>query len=264
MHLILSPHLDDAVLSCGGLIHQLVQNGERVLVRTLMTGDPPASLPATPLVHDLHEKWEAGSSPYATRRQEEQAALQSLGAEWEFVGLLDAPYRTDSAGTPLYPHVEALFGDLHPDDPLLKARIDIPDTATTVYAPLAVGDHIDHRVVNHLARQLPPSLNLIFYEDFPYSSEGDEMIRARQDDSSPTHGNAAVQFALQRFEKHLQPTLVHLSDADLQAKIDAIRCYRSQLGTFWKNEAEMEAGVRRYARQVAATGAERLWIQGDV
>ncbi len=37
--IFLSPHPDDAVLSCGGWIYQLAQDGERPIVITLFGGD---------------------------------------------------------------------------------------------------------------------------------------------------------------------------------------------------------------------------------
>jgi len=42
MHWIyLSPHLDDAVLSCGGIIWQQVQSGHQVEIWTICAADPP-------------------------------------------------------------------------------------------------------------------------------------------------------------------------------------------------------------------------------
>jgi LmbE family N-acetylglucosaminyl deacetylase len=245
------------------LIHQLTRDGQRVVVRTFLAADPPPNLSDTPLIRALHHKWEAGSSPYETRRREDIAALQSLGVAWEHLDLLDAPYRTNDSGDALYPLQASIFGDIHPDDPLLTLDMDVPQSVAMIYAPLGAGDHIDHRLVNRLARTLPAALNVVYYEDFPYSSEGDEIAYASRNRAEQPYGNDAIQSALQRFERPLLPRLIDLSEADIAAKIDAIRCYRSQLGTFWKDEAEMQAGVRRYARQVAATGAERLWIQGE-
>jgi len=263
MHVFLSPHLDDAVLSCGGLIHQLTHSGQPVLVITVLAGDAPAALPQTELINHLHHKWDVGSSPYEARRKEDIAALQTLDAQWKHMPLLDAPYRVGKNGDALYAKQASLFGDLHPDDPVLTANIDIPAAAEMVYAPMGAGGHVDHLAVNHLAQRLPDALRVVYYEEFPYSSEGDEIRHARREGVDQRYGSAAVQTALRGFPTQMEPELIALSDEDLMAKIDAIRCYRSQLGTFWNNEAEMEAGVRRYARQVAANGAERLWIQGE-
>ncbi|MCB0027388.1 MAG: PIG-L family deacetylase, partial [Anaerolineales bacterium] len=38
----LAPHLDDAVLSCGGQIFDRVQAGQKILVLTIMAGEPAA------------------------------------------------------------------------------------------------------------------------------------------------------------------------------------------------------------------------------
>jgi LmbE family N-acetylglucosaminyl deacetylase len=264
MHVFLSPHLDDAVLSCGALIHQLTQSGHAVLVITILAGDPPPTLPQTALMRHLHQKWDVGSSPYETRREEDIAALQSLDAQWEHLSLLDAPYRTSKKGVALYTEQASLFDKLHPDDPVLKAGIDIPESAAMVYAPMGAGGHVDHLAVNRLARRLPDALRVVYYEDYPYSSEGDEIRHARRDRVDQRYGSAAVQTALKSYAVRLQPSLIELSEENLLAKFNAIRCYLSQLGTFWNNEAEMEDGERRYARQIAAKGAERLWIQGEI
>ena len=41
-HLYLSPHFDDAALSCGGQIATFTAAGQSVLVVTITGGDPPA------------------------------------------------------------------------------------------------------------------------------------------------------------------------------------------------------------------------------
>ncbi|NJL96195.1 MAG: hypothetical protein HC915_21930 [Anaerolineae bacterium] len=63
MHWFIAPHLDDAVLSCGGLIRQLVAQGVPVMVQTVMAGDPPERWPITALVAELHARWAAGEHP---------------------------------------------------------------------------------------------------------------------------------------------------------------------------------------------------------
>ncbi len=41
-HIVLSPHLDDAALSCGGFIARMTAAGERVLVVNVCSGIPSA------------------------------------------------------------------------------------------------------------------------------------------------------------------------------------------------------------------------------
>src|SRR5574339_421507 len=135
MHLFLSPHLDDAVLSCGGLIDQLVKRGERVLVRTFMAGDPPDPLPDTPVIRDLHARWAVGDNPVIARRREDREAVERLGAEAEYMDMRDCPYRLGKDGKALYPTNDDLFLDIHPDDPALQVQIDVPPDVTMIYAP---------------------------------------------------------------------------------------------------------------------------------
>ncbi len=264
MHVFLSPHLDDAVLSCGGLIHQLVQRGEQVISITVMTGDPPDPLPDTPLVRDLHQRWQAGESPYETRRQEDQYALQKLGVQQiQHLHLLDCPYRTDSTGQPLYTVNNHLFGRIHPDDPALFYQLPIPEGVSILYAPLGVGGHVDHLVVRHLVQQLPVGLVVYYYEEYPYSASGGEARRITDGSSQQQVGAQAVQTALKYFQQKLQPRLTFLTEADLAAKTAAIACYESQISSFWDDAADMAVRVRRYAQEVAAPAAERLWVKGE-
>ncbi|MBA4379671.1 MAG: PIG-L family deacetylase, partial [Anaerolinea sp.] len=52
----ISPHLDDAVLSCGGLIWEQSHAGTQVEIWTVCTGDPPEG-PLSPFAEVLHAEW---------------------------------------------------------------------------------------------------------------------------------------------------------------------------------------------------------------
>src|SRR5215211_5254290 len=93
MHIYVSPHLDDEVLSCGATIAKLNAASEDVLVVTVFTG-APTTLP--PLAFALHKKW--GLQTPQARRLEDIQACQLLGAEFEHLGYQDAIYRVDAAG----------------------------------------------------------------------------------------------------------------------------------------------------------------------
>ena len=66
-HIVLSPHLDDAVLSLGGTIHHHVQAGERVLVATLFAASPAADA-FNEYTRELKERWGGAEDPVAVRR----------------------------------------------------------------------------------------------------------------------------------------------------------------------------------------------------
>jgi LmbE family N-acetylglucosaminyl deacetylase len=251
MHLFLSPHLDDAVLSCGGLIHQLVQRGESVRILTVMAGDPPDPLPHSPIVDELHTRWQSGASPVAARREEDRAAAMQLGAEVEHLGIPDCPYRVDDSGKALYPRSEDLFGPVHQADPALQIALELPAEAQIAYIPLGVGGHVDHKVVSVLGQRWYGKVALLLYEEYPYGGSGGEAAR-----NSPflteKLGNSAVQTALAALSWPVISQEFPLSESDLRAKIEAIGCYKSQISTFWEDLNDMEIHIRRHAQ-------ERLW-----
>jgi LmbE family N-acetylglucosaminyl deacetylase len=266
MHLFLSPHLDDAVLSCGGLIRQLTSQGEVVVIRTFMAADPPLPFPDTPVIRDLHQRWQADDSPMRMRRAEDRQAAAVLGAEVEFLDILDCPYRLNDQGQAIYRTNDALFGDIHPDDPALKTVIHLPERVKQIYAPLGAGGHVDHKIVSRLARELPPETPICFYEEYPYGADSGEAARVTYHSGIQKFGSEAVQVALSAFERPLRSWTIRLAEADIAAKINAIAQYASQISTFWDSVADMGMAVRRYALQIEPVyppGGERLWEYED-
>jgi LmbE family N-acetylglucosaminyl deacetylase len=243
-HVLLSPHLDDAVLSCGGTIHHWSTAGEAVLVVTFMTGDPPVG-ELSPFAEYQHARWHlpAGKA-YPVRRAEEAAALQLLGADYCHLGFLDCIYRGDRAGF-YYASEEALFGPVHPaDEPLVDALLgrlaDLEPFSPSVvaYAPLALGGHVDHQLVRRAAG-VWHGVDLLYYEDYPYAARVGEVTKSRRG----------------------SPVPLALSAADMQAKIEAIGRYRSQIGVLFGDYSQMEASVWRHGRRSDGKDGweERFW-----
>lgn len=250
MHLFLSPHPDDAVLSCGGVMFQLAQAGQPVCVFTAMAGDIPPDVPISPFIQEHFERWALGPDPVPGRRQEDQAAVELLGGTMRFGPFADALYRTDGQGRALYPDLAGLFGSVHPQDPVLMQDRAITgqfDRAMTIYAPLGAGHHVDHQVVRDMAVRFwraQPQVAVFLYEEYPYSADSA--------DSVATARAALPVLAL--------PVLHYVSDAAIEAKSRAIACYRSQISTFWTGIPAMAESVRRYAAGVGrGSYAERLW-----
>jgi LmbE family N-acetylglucosaminyl deacetylase len=247
MHVFLSPHLDDAVLSCGATIHQLVTAGERVHIITVMAGDPPETAPDTPIVRTLHERWQAD---YAARRDEDICAAYRLRVSWQHLPLADCIYRTaeiNTATVPLYPTEESLFGDPHPQDPVLTALdfVLVPNVKA-LYAPLGVGNHVDHQIVRDWSLRLvqsSPAFALNLYQEYPYT---DDTIN--------------IERALAFYRQPLTVETVQVSEEDVTAKLDAIACYASQISSFWEDIESMKAATRR-AMDQDETGVyvERYW-----
>ena len=244
-HIYLSPHLDDAVLSCGGRIWQQVQAGERVLVVTALAGTPPLGAPLSPFAQELHARWEHSNDAAAKRREEDLAALALLGADPVHWPHADCIYRQSSGGDFFYPSWESLWGEIHPVEEGLVVELTdrlatLPLSQNgTLYAPLGIGHHVDHQIVHRAAAASGHAL--AYYEDFPYA--GDSQVAQ----AGPG-------------EEHWQEELTLLSEQALEARIAAIACYRSQISSFWADAAEMATAVRAFSEQLGGGGpAERYW-----
>jgi len=73
----LSPHLDDAALSCGGLLWEQSQAGDEVAVWSICAGDPPPGR-LSPFARSLQARWGTGSRSAAERRLGELARGQDV------------------------------------------------------------------------------------------------------------------------------------------------------------------------------------------
>lgn len=246
----LSPHLDDAVWSCGGQIAQQTQAGHRVLVLTVFAGDPPPELPQP----ESLRAFQLAGQPLtvAARRAEDWAALELLGAEARHLDMLDAIYRRNPrTGQSLYPHQDALFDLLAQADAALVEEVTAllrefePLSGATVVAPLAVGHHVDHQLTRRAAEQWgAPGGRLLYYEDYPYAEYP-----------------WAIEAALFESEVELVPELVSLSEADFARKCRASAVYATQMTAFFGQEAEMVERLRAFARwhTDGASLTERVW-----
>jgi hypothetical protein len=162
--------LDDAALSCGGLIKGL-STVVQVEVWTLFAGAPwrgPYSGIASWL-HSVsggkHGVWLA-----RTRRREDRAACRMLGATFRHFRWHDAVYRRSGTGAFLYS--DCRQSQWAPEDNGLINKMSErlqqllrPDDRLVV--PLAIGSHVDHLIAKVAAEQARHPLTL-YYPDVPY------------------------------------------------------------------------------------------------
>lgn len=294
-HIYLSPHLDDAVFSCGGLIRQQRARGERVLVVTVFTESPPPDSLST-FARTMQRVWTDQLDPLAVRRAEDEAAMRALGAEFIHLSHYSAMYRTDADGRHLYQGV-SMFGKVNPDESDLAqtlaaqfARLRLDHPTATIYIPLTVGNHVDHQQVNLAARNLPGPLR--YYEDFPYVVFGVlaplvfrlmgflGRLGVRPMDNPDMKAHPLTWPALLK-AFHTAPPLVsgpkraqrqvgrHIWEAqlypiDLVAKLQDTLHYPSQVRMVFGNEYNLQRALEAYALSLGQTLGlniphERLW-----
>src|SRR5512141_1171065 len=99
----LSPHLDDAALSAGGLIYEQTQAGVPVEIWTFMSGIPDLT-EYSPFAQLLHFQWGFANAEetFRARREEDLSAAKILGAKNVHFDFWDCIYRRDKNGEWLY------------------------------------------------------------------------------------------------------------------------------------------------------------------
>lgn len=226
-YIFISPHLDDAVISCGGYINHLTSQGIKVVIATICTADYKGHLPISELAQYGLRVWGLGERPFAIRCEEDKLAAKILGVEVVHFGFQDCAFRQDGNDQFLYPK-RVRNVPVHPFDreifePALQNRLSeyLQQYSTRnlwIVCPLAIGEQVDHILVRHTVEFVSDPQTRIYYEDFPYTIW------------TKTNKN------------HLQsltPYTIPISPEDMQARLDASACYISQIPGLFPSRLEM-------------------------
>jgi len=174
----ISPHFDDAVLSCGGLIWEQTHSGIPVEIWTVNAGDPPPG-PVSDLITRIHTEWKTGSpqETVALRRIEDKNAARWVGATVQHLNGVDAIYRRTNTGSLMY--TQDVFDPIHAresnivEDVVRMLTRDLTQYDTLV-CPLALGGHVDHVITRLAAEKL--GRPLWYYADIPYLFRHEEQL----------------------------------------------------------------------------------------
>jgi len=165
----LSPHLDDAVLSAGGLIYEQTKSGLPVEIWTFMCGYPPEGEYSS-FAQLQHTQWGFSSAQEGIRirREEDQSAAARVGASVLHFDFLDCIYRRGANGDWLYYDISVppQEDDTHIPSQIAEAvstRLLLDDV---LVCPLSVGSHVDHVLMRQAAELLGGPL--LYGADIPY------------------------------------------------------------------------------------------------
>lgn len=182
--IFLSPHYDDVVLSCGGTVATLVDAGCEPPMVAVFGGETPEELVGD-FARWKHSRWgyDSADAVLGVRRGEDTAAATVLGCRTRWLGYFDAIYRGDR-----YARDGELCGQLREVEeglvPLLADEISaLPEwvEGTTVYVPLAIGDHVDHQITFAAGRLLAArGIPVFAYEDCPYAIHSPHRVAPRR------------------------------------------------------------------------------------
>jgi LmbE family N-acetylglucosaminyl deacetylase len=195
--LFISPHLDDAVLSCGALLSAMPGS----LVATVFAGTPAPAPTLTEWDGQLCEI-APGTDVMAVRRDEDRRALSVLGAGQRLLGLLDGQYDGSDRSGGVLTELRALLHEVRP---------------AACVVPMGIV-HPDHELVRQQALELAredASVRWVVYEDLPYAGA--------------THRNTdAPRAAIARAGFSLRPSDLG-GGGGTATKLQAVGCYETQL-----------------------------------
>jgi LmbE family N-acetylglucosaminyl deacetylase len=185
--IVLSPHLDDAALSCGAvMIYAASRTPVTVITVFTEAGQPPYTFSARRYLKQVRAQ--NAQALYRRRRAEDRAALEPLGVTCVHAGHREALFRRRPLGRHWAPCAWLLpeLAHIYPvyRRHITAGRIASADAGTlrdvsemvaraasscpsVVLAPLAVGAHVDHVLVRTAAER--SGAQVVYYSDFPYN-----------------------------------------------------------------------------------------------
>jgi len=236
--IFISPHLDDAVLSCGVLLWELKNLKKDIMILTVFTegGSRPYSPPAKKFLKKCG--YINALKLFEDRKKEDKDTVRFYNGRFIHLGFVDAAWRKDENERNIYKNERILFsGEIVKHDRKLIDKITqkisslIPkDKHTIVFAPLGVGGHVDHMIVGVAVKDL--SCPRIFWEDFPYN----------------TNKNSVERFFSQNRILRLS---FELDAEDFSKKEKAIKMYKSQAKPLFAKDKIPWLPERYYFNEIA-------------
>lgn len=218
---ILSPHLDDAVLSCW---HLLSGPGDVVVINVFAGSPAPGS--GTSWWDRLTGATDSAAR-MEERREEDREAFAIAGREAIHLDFLDEQY--EPADQP----VGAVVSRLR----------ELIDPEAVVYAPAALGEHGDHERVRSAALALAASGQPVrLYADHPHAVRRGWPAWIKGTGSKNGRDVAA------HWDQRLgdvgltrpRPDVHHLDPAEQERKLRAVSAYRTQIPTLGSTFGEIE------------------------
>ncbi len=233
----ISPHLDDSVLSAGGLIYEQTRAGMDVEIWTFMCGYPPEG-ELSPFAQLLHFQWgiSAAADVISARREEDKKAAAIVGAKAVHFDFLDCIYRRNLKGEWLYGTV---FTPPHEDDVNLPSQISEAISARLqpddkLICQFAIGSHVDHVLVRRAVELLQRPL--LYLADVPY-------VFNTPEDLPPNKAG-------------MKETVHVVGEAGVRSWGEAVAAYESQISSLFDGLEGMNSQIRQYSEQ---NGGIRLW-----
>lgn len=188
----ISPHLDDAMLSCGDLIRTLAHESQITVINVFTEiSPPPLTFSAKAFIKQCG-KIDA-IELFKQRREEDYIVYKSIGVNVKNLGFIDAQWRKKgklnfvqkklSYILPEIIHIYPVYrwhivnGKISIWDKKMMENIKISildiinkNANYLVFCPIGVGGNVDHRIVRNCCLDIFDK-NIILWSDFPYNSK---------------------------------------------------------------------------------------------
>ncbi|HEY5729803.1 MAG TPA: PIG-L family deacetylase [Anaerolineales bacterium] len=255
----LSPHLDDAVLSAGGLIFEQTKAAIPVEIWTFMCGFPLEIEEYSFLANVNHASWGFSSADETVRarREEDVIAAGILGAQVVHFDFLDCIYRRGKDGAWLYDFsVSSPYDPEELSDKSMMALTspprnddaDLPRQIANAISPrltrddmlvcqLSVGSHVDHVLVRQAAELL--GWPILYDVDIPY-------LFYKPDQLDPKSAG-------------MKEKIHAVTEAGLKRWQEAVLAYKSQLPVLGDAMNTPESAVESIRSYWAEHNGIRLW-----
>jgi hypothetical protein len=198
---IISPHIDDAFLSVGGIMCSLQEKNVEIVISNVFTMSNWVNSAAC----EVSAYGNNVELVTRARKSEEANLSNKLHYKYSFLDFEDHPLRvgyTEEAQQQL----PGLIGE---------KLTNIIKKEDTVFFPLGL-DHVDHIIIRQIGLSfLTKGYNTIFYEDLPYAAFGDFDYKERHDLIT---------------RRHLSPQLMEI---DIEKKLSYLKSYETQVCDSW-------------------------------
>lgn len=186
---IISPHFDDAALSCYRLMSEIPDAKQIVVINIFTKGSrKPYTFSAKKNLKDSGG-YRNAIALYKQRTQEDKRALSSMRVLSVNLGIPEALFRKKRRNSILgrlipemnhyYPTYRwHVVKKVHPNDPAIsqlkkKLRTFTKEKALFI-VPFGIGNHADHLIARTVCAQL--CKNIVYYADFPYSAISENRL----------------------------------------------------------------------------------------
>ena len=203
MIFVISPHIDDAILSVGGFINQLIERKNELMIVYVFSVSNWTNPDSAIKIRGGNNE----TSISGIRQNEEMVVAKHLNHCYTFLDFKDYPLR-DSANKLM---------ELELFKQIKDKLITTLSKSDLCFFPIG-RTHPDHKIIGKIGQRLfEMGFNINFYEDMPYSADNS--------------------FNYERFHSYmLSKSLVPETIAiDINIKLSLLKLYKSQMSNVWLN-----------------------------